>query len=101
VADAAAVGKALSAIFQTEGEKAAQAGQSHQVLSEQPLHARVMVVTEPRTNTLLVTAPPAAMTVVEGIITDLESSPASEAPTRSPTTGRIPSPSPRPRSRSR
>ncbi|HZL34731.1 MAG TPA: secretin N-terminal domain-containing protein, partial [Tepidisphaeraceae bacterium] len=81
IADASAVSRALRNVF--HADETPQAGQSHQVASEQPLAARVTVVAEERTNTLIVTAPPAAMTVVEGLIKDVDGQPASQSIVRS------------------
>jgi general secretion pathway protein D len=76
VSDAPAVAKLLTAMF----ADAAPASQVR-VATNQPLQARVTAVAEDRTNTLVVTAPEAAMKVVEEVIKDLEQA--------SPTDGNI------------
>ncbi|MDB5302615.1 MAG: gspD 1 [Phycisphaerales bacterium] len=78
-ADAAAVARALTAVFAPE---VGAAEKSHQVSAEEPLHARVTIVPEERTNTLIITAPPGAMAIVEGLVKDLEGNPGAESTVR-------------------
>ncbi|HET6246611.1 MAG TPA: secretin N-terminal domain-containing protein [Tepidisphaeraceae bacterium] len=70
VADAQAVAHALRAVFQQPDEP--QAGQSHQLATDEAINSHVTVVYEPHTNTLIVTAPPAALVIVEALIRDVD-----------------------------
>jgi general secretion pathway protein D len=79
MADAAAVAKALTAVFAPEGGATEK---SHQASAEEPLHARVTIVPEERTNTLIITAPPAAMVIVESLVKDLEGNPGVDSTVR-------------------
>ncbi|HWE04381.1 MAG TPA: secretin N-terminal domain-containing protein [Tepidisphaeraceae bacterium] len=81
IADATAVAHAIRNTFRAYDDP--QPGQSHQTASEDSLQSRVTVVAEERTNTLIVTAPPAAMAVVESLIRDVDSAPAVETTVRS------------------
>ncbi len=81
VADAASVGQALSAVFQSQGGEQRQT-QSHQQRSDEPLDARVSIVAEARTNTLIVTAPPAAMELVQKLVDDVDNHPMVESTVR-------------------
>ncbi|MDB5289423.1 MAG: gspD 1 [Phycisphaerales bacterium] len=80
LSDARAVARALTAVFTPEagaGEK------SYQATTTEALHARVTIVPEERTNTLIITAPPAAMVIVESLVKDLEGNPATESTVQS------------------
>jgi general secretion pathway protein D len=72
------VAKLITSIFHED-----QTGQVKGTGGDQSLRAHVTAASEDRTNTVIVTAPGTVMTVIEGIITDLESNPAGESEIKS------------------
>jgi len=81
IADAASVAKALSAVFESQGGEQRQT-QSHQQRTDEPVNARISVVAEERTNTLIVTAPPAALELVQQLVDDVDNHPVVESTVR-------------------
>ena len=73
VAEADTVAHLIVSIFQSESGPAQIHG-----AGETPLHTRVSAAAEDRTNTVVVTAPSSVMTVIEGIIKDIEANPGGE-----------------------
>jgi general secretion pathway protein D len=76
-ADAAPVAKAVRVLFAQNED--GQPGQSQKIATDESVHAHVVVVFEERTNTVIITAPPAAMAIAERLISDIDDHPTSTA----------------------